>query len=449
MTRDLRVFRDRILLELCDALSLVADQAQYAGAFGNESYRVDVDAMARNHYNIAVAWDLNLEQDQDQGQDQDILCDLLTQKYEFVDANQRCLFKILIDGYKAYRKQSSIEYWSCMATEDFEDALAACLTRLPNLEALEIGAQRGALMDARAILETNDLDGLRRFVEFGHHGPWKGPNGSRDYYLARIMKRLPGKIHDAGIRLRTLRLGAVPFATRVPRDLNDEKSATQGHLPDDAALALAAVARTLEHVTFTAYHEPGRWWDNWVEDCARVVLSSPALRTLELLVPQATGGGVPESPRTPIAHRVGRLLAERTLVGLRGLRLTGVAVRAASLVPMLAGCSGEVHLDGVYLEDGLWADVLDEVVAAPRRGRAVRMRCVRGGEMGRILLHEPVAREKEDEYVRMGYGGTEPIVLLMAERYLACDARVPRNPFREHKNNGAYFRARKSLATTA
>ncbi|OAQ99500.1 hypothetical protein LLEC1_03727 [Akanthomyces lecanii] len=356
--------------------------------------------------------------------------------------------KILEDGYKVF-KECMAQARQYLKTGAFANDLVACLIRLPNLATVEMDAQRRAPIDPQGVLEGNDLEALAEFVESGLQGAWKAPDPFRDGHFAHIMTILPTKLYDAGIRLRTLRLSMFPFA--APHSLNTQNGTSDSHRSPDQEASMQSLAdafRTLESVTVNMYFETDPYWQEFADDYLCAVLGSPALHELEMFVPlpvQAFGGQALDTT----AYRVGQLLSARSPGCLRRVHLRGLMLQEAILEGILIKCS-HTWLDDVYLRDGLWANIVDKVMAARSLDKRldrqeIHLSHVKGGEMGHILLVGQMTAAEEREYECLGYGGTEPVVLLMAEEYLRGGGTVERNPFREHKNNASYFRCRRPV----
>lgn len=438
--------QNRISSELADFLRPLVDRLAYMEYPEKHNERVKVANMAKNLQKLFDSWD---QAAKIPGVDYSELGALDSEhKSDTLHFDTSPYRKILEDGYKVF-KECMIQGRRYLRTGAFANDLVACLARLPNLETLEMDAQRRAPMDPCDVLEGNDLEALGRFVESGVQGAWKAPDPFRDLYFAPIMTTLPAKLYDAGIRLRTLRLSMLPFAPPPSEDGTSHSNT----LPDQGASMkrLADAFRTLESVTVNMYFETHPYWKEFADTYLRAVLSSPALRELEMFVPlpaKAFGSAALETT----AYRVGQLLSAGSPERLRRVRLTGLMLQEAILGSILIKCH-HVELDGVYLRDGLWANVVDKVTAARStekrlNRRSVHLRHIKGGEMGHILLYEQMTPTEEREYEDMGYGGMEPVVLLMAQEYLRGDGRVQRNPFREHKNNASYFRCRRPVISS-
>lgn len=349
----------------------------------------------------------------------------------------------LAAGHEAYaqRMRRQRQYLNSGA---FAKDLVACLVRLPHLDTVEMDARRAAPMDLQDVLEGGNPTALRRYIEYGHEGPWKAPDSFRDVHLASIKTLLPKRLYDAGIRLCTLSLGVFP--TTLP--LSDYCTGESHRLPDqDTAMKdLAKAFETLTSVTINIYFETNEYWREFGNQYITAVLSSPDLQEVEMFapLPQTVSGA---AAMETTAYRAGHILATRSPTRLRRLHLTGLMMPEAALGDILTGCS-DIRLGSVYLQDGRWANIVDKVAAARAsegllgQRRTVQLRRLKGGEMGRILLTDNVSLEETKKNEQLGYGGTEPIILLMAEEYLRGDARVQKNPFIEHKKQASYFKVR-------
>ena len=449
MLDSLHRHRNRITSELGYFLGSLIQQRRYPNNCETVPDRAKLKAMVRNYRNIVLEWKqeadvgdlgrLNAEVDEE-------FCetDILDSQQEsgtlYLEAPP--YRKILEDGYEML-KACTTQARQYLKTGAFASDLVACLVRLPHLETVEMDAQRRALMDPRDVLEGNVPEALGHFVESGLHGAWKSPDSFRDGHFAPIMTTLLARLHDAGIRLRALRLSMFPFAPPLPDHRTIDAYRLPGH--EASMKRLTEATKTLESVTINMYFETHPYWKEFADDYVRAVLGSPALHELEMFVPLPAKAFGREALATT-ACRVGQLLSARSPERLRRVRLTGLMLQEATLESILIRCS-HVWLDGVYLRDGLWANVVDKVMAKRSSDKRldrhkIHLRHIKGGEMGHILLHEQVTAPKEQEYENMGYGGTEPVVLLMAEEYLKGNGKVQRNPFREHKGNASYFRCR-------
>ncbi len=438
--------QNRISSELADFLKPLSGKLTYMGYPEKYRERDRVVAMEKNLEKLFETW----------GQSAKIpgvgYLDLETpdigHKSDTLHPDASRYRKILEDGYKVF-KECMTQGRQYLKTGAFASDLVACLVRLPHLETVEMDAQRRAPMDPGDVLEGNDLEALGRFVESGLQGAWKAPDPFRDVYFAPIMTTLPAKLYDAGIRLRTLRLSMFPFT----RPLLENGTGDSYRLPDQetSMKSLTDAVRTLESVTVNMYYETDPYWKEFANDYLRAVLSGPALRELEMFVPLPARAFGRQALETT-AYRVGRLLSAWSPERLRRVRLENLILQEATLSSILIRCH-DVWLDGVYLRDVLWANVVDKVMAARSSEkrldkRSVHLRHIRGGEMGHILLCEQMTATEEREYENIGYGGTEPVVLMMAEEYLRGSGKVQRNPFREHKNNASYFRCRRPVISS-
>ncbi len=437
------------------------DDMDPAGSIDQGSQQMEIVAMLMNCQKIVRAWGLDNGEFSQWFTGITMLPDGLTslsegisslrretgepQRPEEIDmmpyAENASYLEISEAGYEVYRTRMA-QVRPYLETGAFANDLVACLARLPHLETLEMDTQRKVAVTRRDVLLSKNLEVLGRFVESGLQGPWKAQDSFRDYHFAPIMATLPVRLYDAGIRLRNLRLKIFPCAPPPPGNVHGDSY----QLPDHEACmkSLAAATRTLEHVKIDMYFETDPFWENFADDYVRTVLGSPALRDLELVVTLPQMG---EQLLQATASRVGRILSTRSPKALNRLYLTGVGVQEASLATMLAGCP-DAWLNGVYLHDGRWAAVVDKVVEARSFDgqRNIRLQEVRGGEMGQILLYDQVTDEEQTEYENMGYEGSEPIVLLMAEDYMCGDETVTKNPFLEHRKNASYFMCRTVMA---
>ncbi|ATY60735.1 hypothetical protein A9K55_005753 [Cordyceps militaris] len=432
-------FQRRMVLELLDCLRRMINGKGQVETREVEPHRYNLDVVTRNYHNITQAWNVHFwhyrrarlgpSADENDGAGEPDA----TEETETLDPDTLCYCEIMKFGHEEYKARTK-EQHEYLETDAFLKDITACLTRLPHLEEVEVDSRRSAPINLRDILENNNLGDLRRYVEYAHQGPWTAPDYYRDYHFARIMTILPLSLRDAGIRLRTLRLGMIP--STFPRFVERPPGHTY-QLADYESLMerLADASQTLESVAIRMDFDTDDYWAEFVDGYLRAVLSSKALLELDVDVPRPLSGTGVNAPGTS-AYRVGQILSARSPERLR-----------PSIEKMMVSCP-KTRLEGIYLWDGLWADIVDAVKAARSLDRRVdapriRLHGLMGGEMGDSLVYEEVAREKEVEYVSMGYGGREPIVLMMAEQYLSGEGGVQRNPFREHKHNELYFRGRR------